>query len=82
MRSPSIYFPFVVVLLTMIRNVISFVPSRSPLLSRKKSMTSARLRQQKKLRAKKVNPYAGSVILPTTDFNQRANAIVREPELQ
>jgi hypothetical protein len=44
--------------------------------------TSALMRRGGKQRAKKENPYAGSVILPQTDFNQRANAIVREPELQ
>ncbi|GMH87402.1 hypothetical protein TrVE_jg12475 [Triparma verrucosa] len=36
----------------------------------------------KPLRAKKFNPYADSVRLPQTDFNQRANAKVREPEIQ
>jgi len=35
-----------------------------------------------KRRAKKpANPYAPTIKLPQTDFNQRANAIVREPEL-
>ena len=28
------------------------------------------------------NIYAGTILLPVTDFNQRANAIKREPELQ
>lgn len=28
------------------------------------------------------NVYADTIILPQTDFNQRANAIIREPELQ
>ncbi|KAL7545516.1 hypothetical protein ACHAWF_008864 [Thalassiosira exigua] len=28
------------------------------------------------------NPYAGTILLPQTDFSQRANAVKREPELQ
>jgi hypothetical protein len=40
------------------------------------------MRRAGKMKAKKENPYAESVILPQTQFTQRANAITREPELQ
>ena len=36
----------------------------------------------KRRKPKQKNPYAPTIKLPETPFNQRANAIVREPELQ
>ncbi|CAM9322588.1 unnamed protein product [Discosporangium mesarthrocarpum] len=38
--------------------------------------------ESKKKKKKEAGPYSNTVILPQTEFGQRANAAVREPELQ
>mmetsp|Transcript_15982 Transcript_15982/g.44195 ORF Transcript_15982/g.44195 Transcript_15982/m.44195 type:complete len:1048 (+) Transcript_15982:180-3323(+) len=53
--------------------------SLRPSISRTSTTLSAKGGGRKK---KPKNPFASTIMLPETGFNQRANAIVREPEIQ
>ncbi|GMI41199.1 hypothetical protein TrCOL_g11694, partial [Triparma columacea] len=81
MNDRNLILLFVALLLLNMQTCVALI-AKPTVGIRSYRTTSALMRRGGKQRAKKENPYAGSVILPQTDFNQRANAIVREPELQ